>query len=390
MKRFILMMAFIAFTVNIYAQFQIGHRSLTYTDPARSNRSVPVEVYYPSTVQGDNVAIATGTFPLIVFGHGFLMGYSNYAFWKDNLTPLGYIMVFPTTEGGSGPDHASFGADLAFLVNKLKDEGLNASSPFYQSVGSTSAIMGHSMGGGSSFLACQNNTVPTCMINFAAAETDPSAVTAAASVTIPALVIAGEDDCVAPPADNQLLMYNALASACKTYVVVKTGAHCYFADYSAICTTGESFCNPVPSIAREDQLATTLRYTRTFLNYYLKATGTWNAFLDSLSTDAANITYQVSCPQTTSVDEHPSGDQVVLYPNPAGSAVRIDWPAGFSGSYSLRLTDMTGRTLQQWVGTTLPQEYGRVLNMQSYSRGTYTLSLSTPDQRIYRSLLILQ
>jgi hypothetical protein len=58
----------ISFLPGFGQAFQIGHQSKTYNDPARNNRNIPVEIYYPSTQSGNNVPFATGVFPVIVFG----------------------------------------------------------------------------------------------------------------------------------------------------------------------------------------------------------------------------------------------------------------------------------------------------------------------------------
>ena len=125
-------------TVILKAQaFQIGTTVITYSDPARSNRSIQTEIYYPAATAGSNVAVSAGTFPIIVFGHGFMMAWSAYQnIWED-LVPQGYIVIFPTTEGSISPNHANFGADLAFLVTKLQSESANnASSPFFNHINS--------------------------------------------------------------------------------------------------------------------------------------------------------------------------------------------------------------------------------------------------------------
>ena len=216
---------------------------------------------------------------------------------EDSLVPLGYIVVFPTTESGLSPSHSDFGLDMAFLINQMKTEGASSSSFFYNHVSAQSAVMGHSMGGGCAFLACANNTVPTCMITFAAAETTPSAIAAADSITIPALVLSGSVDCVAPPASNQIPMYDSMASTCKFFLSIKNGSHCYFADYNFACTFGESTCDAVPPLSRAAQHQTILDFIKPFLAYYLKGNAaSWTAFNDSLSvSDSSRFTYQESC-----------------------------------------------------------------------------------------------
>jgi len=342
-KKMFLFATFFILYISIHSIAQsVGHMSVTYTDPARSNRSVATEIYYPATSAGDNTPFATGQFPVIVFGHGFVMSASVYSYFYNAMVPLGYIVALPTTEGSISPVHADFGADLAFLINKIQSEGLNSSSTFYNHVGATSAVMGHSMGGGSSFLACQNNTIPTCMVTFAAAETTPSSTTAAASVTIPALVLSGTADCVAPSATNQIPMYNALASACKVYMSITDGSHCYFADYNFNCTLGESTCgNTVPPLPRADQQDVTLDFVKIYLNYYLKGnTPSWGVFVDSLSS-SPRITYQLSCPSTGISNNYLIKAPVSVWPNPADDIINVQFES--AGDYTINIFDAVGK-----------------------------------------------
>ena len=58
--------------------FLVGYRQITFTDPSRSNRSIPTDVYYPATSSGTNAPIASGAFPVLVLGHGFVMDVSAY------------------------------------------------------------------------------------------------------------------------------------------------------------------------------------------------------------------------------------------------------------------------------------------------------------------------
>ncbi|MDX9932863.1 MAG: hypothetical protein RB294_09785, partial [Bacteroidales bacterium] len=97
----------IIFVTAATAQFQVGYNNIDFTDPTRA-RTIPCEVYYPSVTAGQDVLCAAGTFPFIVFGHGFMMGYDAYMNFADMLVPLGYIMIFPTTETGMSPDHEDF------------------------------------------------------------------------------------------------------------------------------------------------------------------------------------------------------------------------------------------------------------------------------------------
>ena len=306
-----------------YAQ-QVGHTTITFTDATRSNRQIATEIYYPATIAGNDTPILPGSFPLIVFGHGFVMVYSAYDNIWNALVPEGYIVALPTTEGSFAPVHNDFGLDLKFLVTQIQTAGAGASVPS-ASVGLTSAIMGHSMGGGSSFLAAAGNTNITTMVTFAAANTNPSSVTAATQVSVPTLIFTGANDCVAPAAQHQDLMYDALTAAYKTQVYVTGGGHCYFANNNLNCTFGESTCTPAPSISRAAQQDATNDIMKLWLKYYLKGDCTSSVeFQDSLTT-SNRITYRqnqsIAC--ITSLSEGTSNSQIKLFPNPANENLQI-------------------------------------------------------------------
>lgn len=286
----------VSLSLSTFAQpFSIGQTSITYSDPDRNNRSIPTQIFYPAATSGSNVPVAEGGFPVVVFGHGFVMGYLAYQFLWEALVPLGYVVALPTTEGGFSPSHLALGLDLRFLVNKLKSENSSPSSLFFGHVTDSAAIMGHSMGGGAAFLACENFTGVTTMVTFAAAETNPSAIQAAQNITIPTLVFSGSNDCVTPPANHQVPMYNNLASDCKTFISITGGGHCYFANYNFNCAFGEATCSPSPTITRAQQHAIILTHLMPFYDYMLKGnTESWITF-NNLLNNSSGITSSQEC-----------------------------------------------------------------------------------------------
>ena len=113
--------------------YNIGHTNMAFFDDAR-NRSISTEIYYPANEMGENVLLANGGFPVIVFGHGFLMAYEAYAnFWTE-LVPKGYIMAFPTTEMSLSPAHEELGADLKFVADEMLNLNNEESTIFYNSI----------------------------------------------------------------------------------------------------------------------------------------------------------------------------------------------------------------------------------------------------------------
>lgn len=320
--------------------FPIGQRTMNFTDAARSNRPVPAEVYYPGLTAGINTPLAEGKFPVISFGHGFLMAYDYYLYLKDSLVPLGYILAFAKTETGILPDHLELGKDLAFLVNQMKLEGTTPSSAYFNHIDSTSAVMGHSMGGGASFLGCENNPVPDAMITFAAAETSPSAIAAASHIAIPSLVFSADLDCVTPPATNQVPMYDSLASDCKVFINIKGGGHCYFADYNFICSVGEVGC-PSFTITRDQQHKAVVDFLVPYLDYYLKKRSLgWTIFTDSLH-NSPRITYMESC-SATGIPDLGRLDQFVISPNPVHDRLMVTSGSGQERVARIVLRSLTG------------------------------------------------
>lgn len=264
-----------------FGQFQIGHTTITFNDPARSGgfgsgggpgRQIQTEVYYPSYTAGENTAVATFLdFPVLVFGHGFAMGWDAYQNMWEHLVPQGYIMAFVRTEGSliPAPSHADFGQDLALVSTKMLALNNTAGSPFNGKVRQKSVIMGHSMGGGATMLAAANNTNIAGIVGFAPAETNPTAIGVCGNITVPALIFSGSNDGVTPPDQNHIPMYQGISSACKSFVSITGGAHCYFANSNFNCDFGESTSSQGISISRAEQQDKTYWLLDPWLKYVL-------------------------------------------------------------------------------------------------------------------------
>lgn len=305
-------------TTSVWTQsFQVGHKQQTFVDTSRSNRNITAEIYYPAATAGENVSIASGQFPVLIFAHGFVMIWSAYMPEWNALVPKGYIMVFPTTETGIMPSHSNFGKDIAYLVGAMKAEGINAASTFFGAVANKSAVMGHSMGGGSAFLSVQYDSSITALATLAAANTNPSSIAAATSISIPSIVIAGANDCVAPPTQHQLPMYNSLSSPCKTYVSITGGSHCQFANTNTFCNIGESTCTPKPTITPTDQQTISFDLLIPWLNYYLKDDKASGMQFQNLISAGNGITSLQNCSIiTTQSIEALTLSSLNIFPNP--------------------------------------------------------------------------
>ena len=349
--------------------YNIGHTNMAFFDEAR-NRSISTEIYYPADETGENVELANGGFPVIVFGHGFLMAYEAYAnFWTE-LVPKGYIMAFPTTEMSLSPAHEELGADIRFVADEVLNLNNNESTIFYNSIHAKIALMGHSMGGGASLLASENNANISTVINFAAAETSPSAIMAAANVNVPALIFSGEEDCVAPEIENQIPMYEAINSDCKTLIKVKNGGHCYFADNNFACNLGETFCGNDFVITREEQHETTFAFLNLWLDYTLydneDALVEFNETI--LTSDLVN--YEQVCASLNTY-ENIYNDTIAIYPNPVKNELTIKIPGeACNGKYTV--SNLYGQIVQQ--NKTINCKTS--INVSALAKGVYVLTYS--------------
>ncbi|MBX7181603.1 MAG: T9SS type A sorting domain-containing protein [Bacteroidia bacterium] len=343
MKQIFTLLLFCYSSISIAATYPIGRQSLTIIDPNRSNRSIDLELVYPAVTSGTQTAIADGSFPLVSFGHGFQMTYDAYSPIYDSLASWGYVVANLKTEGSFSPSHTDFGKDLAFVVDYFLEQNTQSSSFLFGKLNGKSAIGGHSMGGGASLLASQFTTNETCIFNFAAAETNPSAIAQCSlSVDQPLLMLAGTYDLVTPTATNQEPMYQAAISGCKFFVNLTGAYHCRFAGTSITCEFGETVLNP-PSggLSRDQQLQLTRTILRPWLDYWLQNNSqAWNQF-SSIVASQQGFTSLTSCEQ--SMDET-RANQVRIYPNPGKSQLIIE---PISGSKLVRIVDMYGKQLVQ-------------------------------------------
>lgn len=374
---------------------EIGHRQIELVDAARGGRAVLCEVYYPAEVAGEGVALAPGAFPVVSFGHGYLLPWSAYEWFWAALVPEGYVVALPRTEGGLFPSHGAFAGDLALVIAALREAGRDPASPFFGHIGPTAAAMGHSMGGGASLLAAAGDAGIDAVANLAAAETSPSAVAAAAGIAAPALVFAGSHDCVAPPAEHQLAMYGALGSACKTYISVTGGSHCQFAASNSLCSLGEGGCAP-PTVTRTAQQETVVRHLLPWLAFVLEGrAAAWADFQAGRNDDPA-ITSMQSCVAADAVQPPAGGMSLRCLSNPARGTVRVSFRLPRPARLRLELFDALGRrvaVLAEGAAGMAEQVVtwdGRDATGNRVPPGVYRLRLSAGERSESRPLVLVR
>lgn len=347
-RYYVLFIVFLSQTVLQAQAFNIGHTTITFIDSSRSNRAILTEIYYPADSTGDNIPFTTTTsnkFPMLSFGHGFVMTWDAYENIRTAVVPEGYIIAFPKTEGSFSPSHIEFGKDLGFVITEMNRLGLDNTSLFYNRVDSMNCVMGHSMGGGSAFLAAQLDPSIKTLATFAPAETNPSAIQAATQITIPSLIFAGENDCVTPPAVHQIPMYDSLNSNCKSLINILGGSHCQMADNNTLCSIGEASCTPQPTITRPEQHVTIKKLLIPWLNYYLKNDCVSALQFDSTLHADTSITFLTNCIgcNPSAVRDVNQTFSIAIFPNPFKNSFLVNFNNTDNSTVTFNVFNMTGQ-----------------------------------------------
>ncbi|MDO8999450.1 MAG: T9SS type A sorting domain-containing protein [Bacteroidota bacterium] len=398
MKKILLLIT-VLLSVSVYSQtFQTGTITLTFNDATRTGgfgsgggpgRQIQTEIYYPATVAGSNVAVATGSFPVVVFGHGFVMDWGSYDNVFSLLSKRGYIVALPRTEGGFSPSHSEFGLDLAVVGNKLMQLNItNTLAPiFVGKVIQKLALAGHSMGGGSSFLAAKNNPSITCLFNFAAAQTNPTSSNAAKQVFVPTLIIGGQSDCVAPAATNQDKMWDSTAASKKYEIIIKNLTHCDFGNGTNFnCTFGQNSSNCPNTVNNLTALNLYMNFVNPFLDFNLKGIcNEGTRFMDSLNLSQVIFSKKqlgvLACAPVF-LNERENLESVKIFPNPAKDIFIIE---GIDEKdIKVDVFTILGQALDAKI---LKSDDKIRVDISEFPSGIYVIKLSNKDTSILKRIV---
>ncbi|MHA6792759.1 dienelactone hydrolase family protein [Pseudonocardia bannensis] len=138
--------------------------------------------------------------PAVAFGHDWLQPPNRYADLLRHLASWGIVAAAPGSHRGMLPSHARFSADLRTALDvcagvRLGDGRISVDSR-------RMAVAGHGIGGGAALLAAASHPRVAAVVTLAPAQTHPSALEAARSVSAPTLHIVAGKDTVAPPAGH--------------------------------------------------------------------------------------------------------------------------------------------------------------------------------------------
>jgi len=358
-------------------------------DASRSNREIPVEVYYPALITGDDAAFADGVFPLVSFGHGFAMGVDVYNNITDYFAPKGFIFLMVNTETSLfSPSHPDFGLDLNFALSAMQAKGVLSASPYFGKISNKSAIMGHSMGGGAAVLAAAANQTLNALILMAPAVTNPSSITAAPQVTAQAIVFSGDGDAVVTPTDAHVPIFSGLNSTCKHFISILGGGHCYYGNSAPFtCDLGETVSGSTITITREQQQSVLYDFALPMMELNLKNDATkWEAFKDSLQ-NSPRINSVINCPDDFAGVNNFDSNDLLIFPQPAYSQLEVVLPnfGNVIGSYEL------WNSVGQKVSSELAFTSNTIsISVEDLPTGIYVFVLKTKGEFISKRFIIMQ
>jgi hypothetical protein len=144
-------------------------------------------------------------------------------------------------------------------------------------------------------------------------------------------------------------MYNALASACKTYINITGASHCQFAEYNLTCGLGEIGCSP-PDITGGEQHTLVLLYLIPWLDLNLKQDiSAWEEFQDLLDS-GSGISWLEDCVLTQvgqkEFEPQPGNSTlgpVGAWPNPFNPSTVVSFRLVAGTEVRLEVFDLSGR-----------------------------------------------
>jgi hypothetical protein len=248
-----------------------------------------------------------------------------------------------------------------------------------------SAIGGHSMGAGCSYIAAQNNSTVTCIFNLAAATSNTagiSSVAGASLVTVPALVISGEKDNVADTT-VQNSHYNPTASTIKFHSIIKDVTHCDFGNgTSTTCTIGQAACSGAGCNAT--LFARYMSYIEPFLAHQLKndcvAGNNFMTLILNPSADRVGrkVVGNIAC-SVTGIQEQSFSNNLTVFPNPTEGKLNISFSSEITTPITFELYDISGRLVL--VEQASSQKTSHEINVEGIESGSYVLIVRSEDSK---------
>lgn len=172
-------------------------------------------IYHPTNVAGPFAAIAISP--------GYTGTQETMSWWGPRLASHGFVVI--TIDTNSIYDQPYQRApQLMAALNQLVQYSNTSSHPIYRKVDPNRlGVMGHSMGGGGTLIAARDNPTLKAAIPLAPWNTSDNFST----VRVPTMIIACENDSIAPVSSHASPFYNSIPSTAtkKAFMEMNNGDH---------------------------------------------------------------------------------------------------------------------------------------------------------------------
>jgi len=244
----------------------VGRVSFSVVDPARDDRTLVVDVWYPAIDEGtlpfsvydllvasiesdlalDGPPIADGSFPLLVFSHGNAGIRFQSIFLQEHLASHGFIVVAPDHAGNTAadaivPNPPPFTTkdrplDISFVIDEMLALDAAPADAFYDHVDETRiGVLGHSFGGFTTLaMASGFEDVPADERVSALMPISPAvgglSDEVLAQVDVPTFVLGGTSDTVTPVDPNSVRAFEQTSGSPRWRVDIHAAGHNSFTE----------------------------------------------------------------------------------------------------------------------------------------------------------------
>jgi dienelactone hydrolase len=226
---------------------------------------LPGLVYTPARGRG---------LPAVALGHGWMQPAVRYAGLMRHLASWGVVVLAPDTQRGPLASSAALATDLHTALDV--STGVRLGTGAITVDGTRLGLIGHGTGGGAAVVAASTDPRVRAVALLAPAETRPSAIDAARSVSAAGLILAGGKDLVAPPVGHAEPIASAWAGTMSVRTLPKA-SHLGFLEGRHWM---DAFVDGRPHRATQ---RLTMALTTAFFLRHLTGTRTYDRLLDSVS-----------------------------------------------------------------------------------------------------------
>ena len=121
-------------------------------------------------------------------------------------------------------------------------------------------------------------------------------------------------------------------------------------------------------------------------------TGRYYYFYDWVVQGASSICESPRVPAvvtiTTGINSYYLNNDIKIFPNPAADEVNLEFESSLNTSALVELTDITGRVVSKWTIDKPMQGQSVLLNVSSFSAGTYLLNITINNKKAVQKLVL--